>query len=636
MTRKNTALTVQGIHKHYGTGKNRLPVLNGLNMTVNQGTIYGLLGASGCGKTTLLRCCLGRLRYDSGTIIICGKPPLTQGHGVPGPMVGYMPQETALYEEFTIHETLTYFGTLCSMKKDKLQARKEFLVELLHLPTPKSLISNLSGGQKRRVSFAVALLHSPQLLILDEPTVGVDPMLRMRIWEHLINLTKGGKSTVIITTHYIEEARQADSVGLMRSGVLLSESAPQDLMHYHQMQTLEGVFLKLCMRDASEPQEMVSSDSHHTMNVQDVGDYGNVENVERIKESAGDTARLLPDEELPEVSHQKSGGTRWDFLPRTSNISAMIFKSFIKLIRNPGSILFSFLIPIIEVCLFCLCIGNPPRGLHMAVINMDTSTLNYSQHFLWHLDNDTIVQHPYDNFTHAFEDAKKGEYWGTIYMAPTYSTDLITRFVEGTKVDNDTIEGSTVHVQLDLTNQQIALSLEQSLSTAYQDFISDLLSSIKFPKINPKIAELPLQFGEPIYGTEESDFTDFMAPGVILSIVFFLAVSMTSITFILERKEGLLERTWVAGAKATEVMLSHVVVQFVIIAVQTAIVLVFILLIFDVPNEGSLLMVIVLTLFQGLNGMAYGLFVSSVCDNEISAMQLSLGSFYPLILMSGS
>ncbi|XP_033125367.1 ABC transporter G family member 20-like [Anneissia japonica] len=628
----NAALIVRDIHKHYGSGKNKLSVLDGLNMTVHQGSIYGLLGASGCGKTTLLRCCLGRLRFESGNILICGKPPLTRGHGVPGPMVGYMPQETALYSEFTINETLTYFGTLCKMSKESLHTRKQFLLELLHLPEPKSLISNLSGGQKRRVSFAVALLHSPELLILDEPTVGVDPMLRMRIWEHLINLTREGKATVIITTHYIEEARQADCVGLMRSGKLLSESPPQDLMSYHQMQTLEGVFLKLCMKESTSNEEVATFSSHHTsMNVQ--GD-GELHFDEMIKENTTDTSRLIPDDSKPTVSFKQSC-SKLEFLPSSSNIAAMMFKSFIRLIRNPGSIVFSFLIPVVEVCLFCLCIGNPPAGLHMAVVNLDTSPLNYSQRFLWHLDNKTIIQHPYDNFTSAFEDARNGKYWGTIYMAPTYSTDLVKRFLEGTKVDNETIEGSTIHVQLDLTNQQIALSLEQTLSLAYQQFITDLLSSIKVPKINPEIAQLPLQFGSPIYGTQDSDFTDFMAPGVILSIIFFLAVALTSLTFVMDRKEGLLERTWVAGASATEVMVAHVAVQFVIMSVQTTVVLIFILLVFDVPNEGSLFLVILLTLLQGLIGMAFGLMVSSVCDSEISAMQFSLGSFYPLILLSG-
>ena len=194
------------------------PVLNNINMCLPKGKIYGLLGASGCGKTTLLRCCLGRLNPSSGIINVLGKPPLSPGHDIPGRMVGYMPQELALYGNFTPIETLRYFGMLCGISQREVSKRAEFLISLLKLPTEQRLIKKLSGGQQRRVSFCVALLHTPPLLILDEPTVGVDPILRSEIWKHLLDLSSKGTS-IIITTHYIEEARQAHIVGEFNSEV---------------------------------------------------------------------------------------------------------------------------------------------------------------------------------------------------------------------------------------------------------------------------------------------------------------------------------------------------------------------------------------------------------------------------------
>ena len=194
------------------------PVLNKINMSLPKGKIYGLLGASGCGKTTLLRCCLGRLNTKSGSIKVLGKPPLSPGHGVPGKLVGYMPQELALYGNFTATETMRYFGMLCGISQAEVTKRGRFLIELLKLPTEERLIKNLSGGQQRRVSFCVALLHEPPLLILDEPTVGVDPLLRSEIWKHLLHLSEKGTS-IVITTHYIEEARQAHIVGELISNL---------------------------------------------------------------------------------------------------------------------------------------------------------------------------------------------------------------------------------------------------------------------------------------------------------------------------------------------------------------------------------------------------------------------------------
>lgn len=136
------------------------------------------------------------------------------GSGVPGKRVGYMPQEIALYGEFTIKETMMYFGWIFGMKTSEIVQRLQFLLNFLDLPSQNRLVKNLSGGQQRRVSFAVALMHDPELLILDEPTVGVDPLLRQSIWNHLVHITKAGQKTVIITTHYIEEARQAHTVCL--------------------------------------------------------------------------------------------------------------------------------------------------------------------------------------------------------------------------------------------------------------------------------------------------------------------------------------------------------------------------------------------------------------------------------------
>ena len=230
------AISVEELVRGYG----RIQVLQGLGMTVDEGSIYGLLGPSGCGKTTLLKVILGFLAPESGKVEVKGE--------IPGSDVGYSPQEIALYPDLSIAETLRFHGRLHGMDADRILARQSWLIDFLDLPNPARTVGKLSGGQKRRVSLAVALLHEPGLLLLDEPTVGVDPELRARLWDHLQEISANGTS-IVITTHYIDEARNADRVGLMRDGVLLAEDSPQSVMDSQSASSLEEAFLALCRRE---------------------------------------------------------------------------------------------------------------------------------------------------------------------------------------------------------------------------------------------------------------------------------------------------------------------------------------------------------------------------------------------------
>uniref|UniRef100_A0A1B6F783 ABC transporter domain-containing protein n=1 Tax=Cuerna arida TaxID=1464854 RepID=A0A1B6F783_9HEMI len=221
MEEVGNAVTVRGAYKKYDSDF----VLFGLDLTVRDGTIYGLLGPSGCGKTTLLRSIVGLMTLDAGEIYVkAGRKN----------NVGYMPQELGLYEHMTIVETFRYFGKLYGMKQEIVNNRSQDLVEFLDLPDHDRLVGSLSSGQQRRVSFAVAIIHNPDLLILDEPTVGIDPIISAAIWDRLLMMASSQQKTIILTTHYIEEARKADMIGLMRDGVLPAEESVVCRCHHSQ------------------------------------------------------------------------------------------------------------------------------------------------------------------------------------------------------------------------------------------------------------------------------------------------------------------------------------------------------------------------------------------------------------------
>jgi ABC-2 type transport system ATP-binding protein len=221
-------LKVRDLHKRYGS---RFAV-NGLSFELRTGEVYGLLGPNGAGKTTTISCIVGLLEPDAGSVTIenLGSPtvPSVRAH------IGIAPQSLALYDELSAAENLSLFATLYGITGAQRRARVHELLEFTHLvDRARSRVSTFSGGMKRRLNLAVALIHDPPLLLLDEPTVGVDPQSRNAIFDAILALKERGK-TVIYTTHYMEEAqRLCDRVGVIDKGRLLAEGAVRDLIEQH-------------------------------------------------------------------------------------------------------------------------------------------------------------------------------------------------------------------------------------------------------------------------------------------------------------------------------------------------------------------------------------------------------------------
>ncbi len=223
-----------GIRKHFGV----IRAVDGVDLAVRPGEIYGLLGPNGSGKTTLIRLLVGLLRPTAGRAVVLGR-------AVPDKSlladVGYMPQANALYEDLTVRENIAFFGEMCGGVS---RARVDELIALVDLADrADSLIRTLSGGMRQRTSLACALVHRPRLLLLDEPTVGVDPQLRVAFWDHFRQLAKEG-ATLIISSHVMDEAERCDRLGFMRQGRLLAEGSADELRRRAGTPTLEEAFIR--------------------------------------------------------------------------------------------------------------------------------------------------------------------------------------------------------------------------------------------------------------------------------------------------------------------------------------------------------------------------------------------------------
>ncbi|CAI5654763.1 unnamed protein product [Oreochromis niloticus] len=197
------------------------------------------------------------------------------------------------------------------------------------------------------------------------------------------------------------------------------------------------------------------------------------------------------------------------------------------------------------------------------------------------------------------------------------------------QVSREIIDGGSVHIWLDETNQQIAFMLQKKLQEAFKAFVDHNLGDRAYQ------VDLPVKFEKPIYGSQNKVSAAFVTPGAALSIMFYQAIGLTTLAVVLERKEGLLDRCFVSGMRSFETILAHLFAQLFIISIQIILLLLMILLVFKIPNEGSLVLIIILLVLQGVTGISFGLVISSVVDDEQNALQAVAGLFQPNLLLSG-
>jgi len=228
-TLADEALAVNQLRKFYGGA----PVVDGLSFSIRRGECYALLGPNGAGKTTTLRCCLGLTQPDGGTVRLVGEPVPREARRA-RVRVGVVPQVDSLDPDFTVAENLIVYGRYYGLSDREAEQRLPALLEFASLSHKRDArIGELSGGMKRRLTLARALVNDPEFVFMDEPTTGLDPQARHLIWDRLKQLLSRGK-TILLTTHFMDEAeRLADRLAVIDHGRMIAEGAPRELIAAH-------------------------------------------------------------------------------------------------------------------------------------------------------------------------------------------------------------------------------------------------------------------------------------------------------------------------------------------------------------------------------------------------------------------
>ena len=234
------AIEVRGLTRRFGA----FTAVDAITFDVTEGEVFGFLGANGAGKTTAIRMLTGLLAPSAGRASVAGFDVLTRPEDVRR-RIGYMSQRFSLYDDLTVRENITLFGGIYGLADAEIRDRGDAMLAGLRLERARDQrVAALPLGWKQKLAFAVALLHRPAVVFLDEPTSGVDPVTRRQFWE-MIYATAGGGTTVFVTTHYLDEAEYCDRVSIMVDGRIGAMGTPAELKHQFAAATLDEVFVRL-------------------------------------------------------------------------------------------------------------------------------------------------------------------------------------------------------------------------------------------------------------------------------------------------------------------------------------------------------------------------------------------------------
>ena len=575
------AIEAQNLTMRFGS----FTAVDHVNFRIRQGEIFGFLGSNGCGKSTTMKMLTGLLTPSEGTAWLFGKKVESDNIDTRR-RVGYMSQAFSLYGELTVQQNLVLHARLFHVPEERIQERVEEMVRRFGLEKVRdALPDKLPLGVRQRLSLAVAMVHSPDMLILDEPTSGVDPVARDSFWELLIALSRHDKVTIFITTHFMNEAMRCDRISLMHSGKVLVSDAPAALIEKRGTETLEDAFIQYLIDAGADTEESEEAPS---------------EDVAEIPQT--------PDPGLP-------------LSPRRFSLRRMIsymWRETLELNRDPVRGTLALLGSLILLIVMGFGISLDVEDLRFAVLDRDQSILSNSYVLNISGSRYFIQQQPISDYDELDRRMRGGD------------VSLVLEIPHG--FGRDIQHGKPVQIAawVDGAMPMRAENIRGYLQQMHNGWLQEAARRAGYALGGPANIEVRYRYNPDVKSLPA------MVPAVIPILLLMIPAMLTALSIVREKEMGSIINLYVTPVTRAEFLLGKQVPYVTLAMFNFFLMTLMAVTLFGVPLKGSFLSLTLATFIYCLFSTGFGLLASTFTSSQVAAIFLTMiGTMLPAIQFCG-
>ncbi len=647
-----------------------LKAVDDVSFTVKRGAIFGLLGPNGSGKSTIIRMLCGVLEPSGGGATVLGYDVARDAEAIKR-RIGYMSQKFSLYPDLSVRENLEFYGRIYGLTPEVLRRRMDEVLSLTGIADRlEQLAGNLSGGWKQRLALACALIHEPEVIFLDEPTAGIDPVARRQLWDLLFELAGRGV-TLFVTTHYMDEAERCTDVAYIYLGKVLVGGKPGELKaspdvtpagtKRYELEvdspatklaslrrtggvidaTLFGETIHLLVREdlsADQIVDHVRSADEKPASIRPISPtledvFVTLTRAAEERRNSPSAAKEVPPKPQPNgaiVPRKRTPADRSPIRPRLWwGFFAILVKEFFHIRRQPSTLFFMLVIPVMQTLIFGFALDTQIEHIPTVVLNLDGRVQSRELIDAFANTRKFVIAenvHDDDSFHRALTS---GRVKVGILIPPDYSDKILLGRQAQVQV---LIDGSDSQVATTALNAADRLGLNRAMQLARA---KGEASQFAPARDEAGALAIPIEVRPRLLYNPDLDSARFFVPGLVGIILQMVTLFLTSFAIVREREMGTLEQLFVTPVGRAGLLMGKLTPYAITGFFETLIVLTVMVFLFDVPIQGSITLLLSLAGLFIVCALGLGLLISTVAKTQLAAVQVAFAIMLPSVLLSG-